>query len=170
MTKRIDFSMLKSWSKNTKYQHTNIDHLRISLVEKIPSFSHFINLLDSDNSSETYTEIWGLQITLTKIFVPIGVALIGYVSFCDIPVRVVQYVEFSENTKNLTKKIGKLEVYGSYFRLNHITNNAYDLIWKLVELWELQLSKFQNYFSSIKALQTDALFYSWINFKTTLVQ
>jgi hypothetical protein len=94
-----------------------VDFLRFKITEKINLFSERLLQLDTDNSN--FCNMFFNDVTLSwfKVTTRTWTGLVMSCAFRWVVVPVIYYEEYNWNTASLTKCIGKIDLYGSYFRL-----------------------------------------------------
>ena len=104
------------------------DWLRLSYCRWSDFIDERLSILDTDNSNFGTCTINDFVFTYQKIPTPLWLSLHFSYSYNNVSVPVFEYVQFNENTKFITNRSGKLDFYGSFFRLWEIWEFETDLL------------------------------------------
>ena len=109
--------------------YTHCDYLRISFTQKHEYFSKILHLIDSDNTNQFYDDNY----TYAKLHLSMGSCLQISLVYDNHSVPIMLYNEFDEKTQLLTKRLGRIDFYWSFFRLSDLNvYNHVDIISEIV--------------------------------------
>ena len=120
---------------------SGIDYLRISLDSPLSYFQDILDKLDYDNSN-MYIDTRN-YITWTKFRLKFWPCIMWSIVYEGVSIPILLYNQFDENRQSMYKSFGKIDYYGSY--------------WRLLELWYLEPNLVETLIKSVEPEDLDIL-------------